>query len=316
MTGDAWETFGNVPKGEGLEAWRKVLEEVTQKTRSEVLDLERAVMHPHPCSTVEQVPMALERWQTSVQAYLDAGGEPLNDERRKGSVTKILPWRIQQKILWDFDEFKTADELIAWVKKKIRLETSMAPKGREAHPLEELDGEGLQELQALGEGASQDEVNAVYRRFAGRGAQRARPGKPRIAGAESSARAPPRTTAETTCPNCLEKGHKGEDCPKPKIDLSERKCFLCKKTGHSARHCKEKGKLMLQDVESAQGGKETLAMMDADGFIPVQRMAKISNPISRSQPASNASSLSPRAHSKRRPMPSDGLCRRSADWKT
>ena len=83
LSGDAWETFGNVGKGEGLEAWRKVLEEVTQKTRVEVLDLEKAVMHPNSCSTPEQVPMALERWQTAVQAYLDAGGEPLTDDRRK-----------------------------------------------------------------------------------------------------------------------------------------------------------------------------------------------------------------------------------------
>ena len=144
--------------------------------------------------------------------YLDAGGEPLNDERRKGSVTKILPWRVQQKILWDFDEYKTADELIAWVKKKIRMETSMAPKGREAHSLEELDEEGQYELQALGEDASQDEVNATYRRFARRGAQQgagggrpARPWPPRPPGRESSANAPQKAAAESTCPNCLER---------------------------------------------------------------------------------------------------------------
>jgi len=51
-----------------------------------------------------------------VQSYLDAGGEPLKDDRRKGSVTKILPWKIQQKVLWDFDEYKSADELISWIK--------------------------------------------------------------------------------------------------------------------------------------------------------------------------------------------------------
>ena len=102
---------------------------------------------------------------------MDAGGEPLNDERRKGSVMKILPRRVQQKIRWDFDEYKTADELIAWVKKKIRIETSMVPKGREAHPQEELDEEGQYELQALGEDASQDAVDAIYHRFVRRGAK-------------------------------------------------------------------------------------------------------------------------------------------------
>ena len=143
LVGDAWETFGNVVKGDGLEAWRRVLEEVTQKIKVEILDLEKSVMHPSPCAAPEQVPMALGRWQTAVQAYLDAGGEPLTDDRRKSSVTKILPWKIQQTVLWDFDEYKSAEELISWIKKKIRLETSMAPKGREAHLTEELDEEKL-----------------------------------------------------------------------------------------------------------------------------------------------------------------------------
>ena len=135
LSGDAWETFGNVPKGEGLEAWRRVLVDITQKTRSEILDLERAVMHPHQCTTVEQVPMALERWQTAVRAYLDAGGEPLNDERRKGSISKILPWRVQEKVLGDFDEYKSADELVSWIKKKVRLTMSAQPSHRDAHAL-------------------------------------------------------------------------------------------------------------------------------------------------------------------------------------
>ena len=32
LAGDAWGAFGDVVKGDGLEAWRRVLEEVTQKT--------------------------------------------------------------------------------------------------------------------------------------------------------------------------------------------------------------------------------------------------------------------------------------------
>jgi hypothetical protein len=74
LHGDAYEVFGNIPRGDGLEVWRRVLEDTCQKTKAEKLDLEHAVMQPRPCTTVEQVPMALERWQTSLQTYLDSGG--------------------------------------------------------------------------------------------------------------------------------------------------------------------------------------------------------------------------------------------------
>ena len=141
--------------------------------------------------------MALERWQIAVQAYLDAGGEPLNDDRRKGSVTKILPWAIQKKVLWDFDEYKNADELIHWIKKKIRLETSMAPTGREANSLEELDEEGQQELEALGYDASTEEINAVFKRWQGRGAHKGRQSMPTGPWPKrpDRERAPPRSAA-------------------------------------------------------------------------------------------------------------------------
>ena len=67
LTGDAYEVFGNIPRGDGLEVWRRVLEDTCQKTKKEKIDLENAVMQPRPCTTPEQVPMALERWMTSHQ---------------------------------------------------------------------------------------------------------------------------------------------------------------------------------------------------------------------------------------------------------
>ena len=80
-----------------------------------------------------------------------------------------------------------------------------------------------------------------------------------------------------------------DQCTKPTIDLSERKCFLCKKTGHSARHCKDKPK-SIHNVENAP--RDSLAMMDCDGFIPIQRRTTTttntpSQRPTRSQPATH-----------------------------
>ena len=39
LVGDAYEVFGNIPRGDGLEVWRRVLEDTCQKTKAETLAL-------------------------------------------------------------------------------------------------------------------------------------------------------------------------------------------------------------------------------------------------------------------------------------
>jgi hypothetical protein len=88
-TGDAYEVFGNITRGDGFEVWRRVLEDTCQKTKAEKLALEHAVMQPKPCANPEQVPMALERWMTSLQAYLDVGGENLTTTARSRPSSRV-----------------------------------------------------------------------------------------------------------------------------------------------------------------------------------------------------------------------------------
>ena len=106
-------TYLAISPGDGLEVWRRVLEDTCQKTKAETLALENAVLQPKPCSTPEQVPMALERWFTTLQTYLDAGGEKLDEDRNKTSILKLLPWKIQEKVLWDVDDFKSCEQLVS-----------------------------------------------------------------------------------------------------------------------------------------------------------------------------------------------------------
>ena len=129
-------------------------------------------MQPRPCTSPEQAPMALERWTTSLQAYLDAGGEKLDDERKKPSILKISHWKIQERVLWDFDGFKSCEQLISWIKAKVRITSSWKPGGAEAHMIDDLDEQGQRELEALGRDAVQEEINALLRRGQARFAQK------------------------------------------------------------------------------------------------------------------------------------------------
>jgi len=210
---------------------------------------------------------------TSLQAYLDAGGEQLDDDRKKSSILKLLPWDIQERVLWDFDDYKSCDQLVSWIKSKVRITTSWRPgaAAAAAHVVEELDEQGQQELQDLGRDADQEEVNAVYRRGQARFAQKKWPSKRPDGRVQSAARAPPRAEGEMTCPNCLEKGHKKEDCKKPMIDVNERKCFLCKKPGHRAFQCPDKPVNSVEDAPGRPKTRDTMCIEDSEGFVPIQR---------------------------------------------
>ena len=77
----------------------------------------------------------------------------------------MLPWQIKGIVLLGFDYFKSCDALILWIKSKVRITTSWRPGGTTAaHALEQLDDEAEQELAALGEGVTEDEINVVFRR--------------------------------------------------------------------------------------------------------------------------------------------------------
>ena len=51
-----------------------------------------------------------------------------------------------------------------------------------------------------------------------------------------------RSKADTTCPNCLEKGHASQECTKPNVDVKDRTGFNCSEPGHPPARC-PKGKL-------------------------------------------------------------------------
>ncbi len=62
LTGAAWEIFRNVEAHQGLEAWRRVLLDVTQKTQNETMELEEAALAPRLAAAMDDVPLAIERW--------------------------------------------------------------------------------------------------------------------------------------------------------------------------------------------------------------------------------------------------------------
>ena len=241
-------------KGNGLEAWRQVLFDVVKKTRIEKIRLERLVMNPQQCRNNDQVPTALERWTGLYKTYRDYGGEALNDERRKGAIMSMLPEALQEKIVWDFDDHKSADSLISWIKTKVRLSTSWKPGKQELFVMDPDEQDLDDALKEVGTNATDEQILAVLdRKFPGRFPRAPPRQAPRHGGGLRAGgpgggtrtplpprrddRGPPRSREDVTCPNCLKKGHFGSECHEARVERKDRLCFQCGEKGHEARRC-------------------------------------------------------------------------------
>ncbi len=271
VTDDAWEVFENVDRGQGFEAWRKVLHDVVKKTRAEKIKMERIVLNPPQCSNIEQIPMALERWETAHKNYREAGGTALDDDRKKGALIGMLPWSLQEKVLWDFDDHKDVHSLVSWLKAKVRVTSSWKAGGRETHVITDED-ELREEIQALGAAPTEDQMVALFQNRRGLKPRDGTgwPSGPRGRPGQREDKGPPRSKDDITCANCLKKGHPATDCPAPKVKREDRKCFECGEPGHEARRCpKRKPRQPAKTVDTEP--IPNLLITDDDGYIPVQR---------------------------------------------
>ncbi len=89
-----------------------------------------------------------------------------------------MPWSLQEKVLWDFDDHKCADSLISWLKAKVRVAASWKVGGKEMHVVEDEYESLRKEINELGVNMTEEQLMAFAERRAvrPRDAQRSRPG--------------------------------------------------------------------------------------------------------------------------------------------
>ncbi len=279
LTDHAWDKFGSCERQQGLEAWRKVVRDHVSKTPAERLELESAALNPKSCTSHADLEASILAWEKAVRKYHDSlprgSPERLSEARQLSALMRLMPTDIQEKALWDKEEFGSVHELKEWANKKVRATRHLHPKGSGAKMKlvasldEEDDDETRAEVTALGDDATEMEVAAVERRRAQRRVVR---GRARPGGPAPSAQ---KFKGELTCPNCLEKGHAASACPKPKVPVSERKCFLCGKPGHSAWRCPSKQQA--KPTKLLEGGSDEAAHICCvvDGFATPKKTAQI-----------------------------------------
>ncbi len=289
LTDSAWDLFDSVSIENGLEVWRVVNLEITQKTQSELLALEDQVLTPHRVHEIRDIDRALVAWDAALRNYIEAGGTSLSKHRQVGAIMRLIPIKVRDQALWEFDKFDGRPEVLRkWVKERTQWFTKAdvaRPGGGRAHLLDgELAAamdEMTEEETAAMEEMSDGELCAFVRKKFLPGQRRGPPrtAPPRDARDSPPRTAPPRDARDITCPNCLTKGHTAKDCKAAKVMSKDRLCFECGEPGHIASRCPNKGRakpLSSMTEPPADGPKRVWLGCVADSAeIPVHRKRMI-----------------------------------------
>ena len=261
---DAWDIFDNVDYEQGFEVWRVVNQDLTQKTQSELLNLEDAVLTPPQVSDLARIPQALVNWDAAHREYKDAGGTALTPDRQVGAIMRLLSPAVRERALWDFESFKDSPaKLRQWLKEKAKIFSQGSFSQARRRGLNILDNEqyeamSTEELNTVGE-MDDEQIHAfVRRRFPPRAA--AAGGDRRPIGQGPREPPPPREVQDARCSNCGAKGHTGRECPKPKVEMRDRECFKCGKPGHQARNCPNTGEKAKALTEEPSGQPHVLSL--------------------------------------------------------
>ena len=94
---------------DGLEAWRILMRLCRPKSGyRQVLDV-KAILSPGTCTTLEQFPQALARWETNIRDYITlVGQDPMHSVATKKVVAAgLLPPEHQKEIAKDMHKFTT-----------------------------------------------------------------------------------------------------------------------------------------------------------------------------------------------------------------
>ena len=144
--------FNNVPRHNGLEAWRKITElfnEDKQLVRKDLLPL---VTNPKGAATLEKVESAIDDWDTNVRLFQLAGGTAPDSESRRMSLIGMLPLELSAHVTMQLGnaDMDTYEKLKKYVLKYIKVLTNLKGRSRPAH-LVDARADGLSGNQGIAE---------------------------------------------------------------------------------------------------------------------------------------------------------------------
>ena len=100
---DKASVYRNVPRHNGLEAWRRLAEPINADKSMMRKDLLPLVNNPKCATNMEDVEAKLEDWNTNCRLMVENGGEMPSDETRRMAFVEMLPPDIMSHVMMNID---------------------------------------------------------------------------------------------------------------------------------------------------------------------------------------------------------------------
>ena len=86
--------FANVPRHNGIEAWRRLAEPINEDKAMVRRDLLASVTNPRGASSIDKIESAIEEWDTNIRLFVAADGMAPTDVTKRMTLIQILPMDI------------------------------------------------------------------------------------------------------------------------------------------------------------------------------------------------------------------------------
>ena len=292
------QSFHNVERSNGFEAWRKLVVPTKPRSKARVHLMHRDVHHPPMSKNLQEVMADIDTWEGHLTEFVACGGPPLPEMTKVISAMGILPKDTPTYIKMCLKDVEDLESFKDSLRQNIQFLNDFSGRGSPAHVVEtpgmprpggaiDVPPEGVADeitvddlpahvVENIGIEEADKLVLAVNAARRGqRPPGRFRPG-PRAQ--PKRAATPPRDAKDIKCGNCGLSGHSAQQCTKPRIPMEERKCHVCGKPGHIARNCPDAKKANVAEQAPAASIGRVLCMEDDDGYTTVVRRAQ-SRPV-------------------------------------
>ena len=83
--------FDNAPAGNGLDAWRRIVDPLSPRSEERLFKMHKDIINPPMSKSVSTILHDIEDWENDLKEYYRCGGDPLAERTKMMTVRGMLP---------------------------------------------------------------------------------------------------------------------------------------------------------------------------------------------------------------------------------